>query len=269
MVEKLLLNGNGHQIPAVFTLPEGDGKFPAVVMMHGTNSQKDEMMGSYIRLAKHLAENGIASIRFDFVGYGESMESFADYNYTNAVKDAVVCKEYLQAQSYIDPDRIGVVGWSQGGSIALQTAGKNPDIKSVVTWAGAYDMRSLVSEDAYADAKKKGYTAVMHNHMKMPIRLGLSWMDEVLATNVLEVFSHSAAPILAIHGDEDPIVPYKTAEEIVAVSKNPRSRVLTMKGHGHIFGLIAYRDEEGRPVPDYTGIDQVITYTTEFFSQTL
>jgi len=60
----------GRMIPATVCLPAGQSgeTFPAVVMLHGTGSSRDEAGNGYKMLAPYMAQNGIASIRFDFAG---------------------------------------------------------------------------------------------------------------------------------------------------------------------------------------------------------
>ena len=66
MKQKLMLKSEKYDIPAIFTLPETDGRLPCVIMCHGTGSSKDEAGNQYVDLADKLARKGVASIRFDF-----------------------------------------------------------------------------------------------------------------------------------------------------------------------------------------------------------
>ena len=68
----LALKGNGYDIPTVLSLPVKNGRFPAVILCHGTGSCKNEAGNMFFRLAKRLAGCRIASCRFDFAGCGDS-----------------------------------------------------------------------------------------------------------------------------------------------------------------------------------------------------
>lgn len=86
-----------------------------------------------------------ASIRIDFIGNGDSTEDDINYNFVTATSDANAAADYLANLNVVD----GVMGWSQGGTIALLAAGHNRSFQSVVTWAGAPDLRSIGTEDNY------------------------------------------------------------------------------------------------------------------------
>ena len=117
-------NGD-HDIPATVCVPNGEGKFPAVVMLHGTGSNRDEAGNGYKMAAPVLAEKyGIATVRIDFMGSGDSTADYTGYTFESAVSDAAAAAAYMQTLENIDADKIGVMGWSQGGTDALQgTAG--------------------------------------------------------------------------------------------------------------------------------------------------
>jgi len=262
-VENVLVNNGGHDIPAVVTMPTGaEGEmFPVVIMLHGTGSNKDEAGGGYLLLAPFLAKNGIGSIRFDFMGNGDSEADYIDYSFTTAVADANRMIEYAQELPNADPSAIGIMGWSQGGTIALLTAGVNDAVVSVVTWAGAPNLRysSLFTEEGYAEALENGYS-MLEFAWRDSLRLGLQWYEDVLNTDVLEVFSRSAAPVLAIIGGGDVVVEPETAGLIAGASSNEASEALVLEGVDHTFNIFS---------GDMTAFNRLSVLTLEWFADTL
>ena len=90
------INNGDHDVPATVCVPTGEGKFPAVVMLHGTGSNRDEAGNGYKMAAPVLAEKyGIATIRIDFMGSGDSTADYTGYTFESAVSDAVAAAKYM------------------------------------------------------------------------------------------------------------------------------------------------------------------------------
>jgi len=255
----VLISNDDHEIPAVVTVPIGEGGFPVVVMLHGTGSDKDEAGGGYLIAAPALARAGIASIRFDFMGNGESTADYIDYNFTSAVSDTNAALNYAAGLAEIDGTRAGVMGWSQGGTIAILAAGQEPIFKSVVCWAGAPDLTLIGTPEAYEIAKEQGYYELTFA-WRSSLRLGLQWFDEVYNTDVLEVLSSSAAPVLAISGSEDTVVVPENSYRIVEASRNEASEVLIIEGADHTFNIFT---------GDMTAFHELVEATVNWFKETL
>ena len=86
-----------YDIVSVVTIPEMNKEcYPVVVLCHGTGSNKDEAGNLYVELAAKLEETGIASVRFDFVGNGESKEDYIGYTLTSAVNDVKSIVEFIK-----------------------------------------------------------------------------------------------------------------------------------------------------------------------------
>lgn len=111
------------QLPGTLTLPEGDGPFPAVILVHGSGpNDRDETLMNlkpFRDLAEALPAYGIAVYRYDKRTYTYSRETARDTRMTlmeETVKDAVSAAEMLARQEQIDPDRIFLLGHSLGGT---------------------------------------------------------------------------------------------------------------------------------------------------------
>ena len=235
----VLLDAGTYQIPAVVTLPRGeaDRAFPAVVMLHGYGSNKDEAGNGYKIAAPELAKAGIASIRIDFMGYGDSSVDHSGFTLDVGVKEAETAADYLAALPAVDSDRIGIMGWSKGGAIALLAAGRNPRFKSALTWAGAVELSGAVySAEAYETAKRDG-VYVAGFDWRGPLNLSLEAFETAAGTDILAEFSRSEAPALAIAGSDDTVVPPETTERIKEASGNTASRTFIIPGADHTFNI--------------------------------
>ena len=240
-----------YDIPATVCLPVGDGPFPAVVMLHGTGSTRDEAGNGYLYAAPVLAEKyGIATIRIDFPGNGDSTADYMQYNFKSAVADAKAAADYMAALDVINGDAIGVMGWSQGGTDALLACAWEPEtFKSIVTWAGAPAMML----DGFF---------VMEFDWRDSLNVCLDWCDDVANTDVLAEFEKGySGPVLAIAGTNDDTVDPEWSKKIVAASSNEKSATYFIEGMDHTFNVFA---EE-----DLHSLYDAVNATGAFFAETL
>ncbi|HSJ25705.1 MAG TPA: alpha/beta hydrolase [Longimicrobiales bacterium] len=115
-------NAAGLELAGTLTLPPGTGPFPAVVLVSGSGPQdRDETVFGhrpFLVLADHLTRHGVAVLRFDDRGVGESGGDFAVGTTLDFAGDAAAAIRYLRSRPEIAGDRIGVIGHSEGGLIA-------------------------------------------------------------------------------------------------------------------------------------------------------
>ncbi len=123
-------------VVATLSMPASETPVPAVLMLHGFASVRDEVGEMFKRLAPELGERGIASLRIDFRGWGESAGEMKDSTVSGMVEDATAAYDYLSGLETVDAERIGVLGFSLGGSIAVFTAGEHPQaFQSMALWS--------------------------------------------------------------------------------------------------------------------------------------
>lgn len=240
-----------HSVPAIVTLPEGKGPFPAVVMLHGTGSNKNEAGGGYDLAAPAMAAAGIATIRIDFMGNGDSAASYKDYNYTSANIDAKAAADYMAKLDAVDANKIAVMGWSQGGTNALLAAAAYPGtFKAVVTWAGALDLSTMFDnfEAAYETAKTTG-SYEMTFDWRDPLPVGERWFKEVKETKVLDAVKELKAPVLSIHGDKDDTVPMADSENVQKTLGT--NNLCVIEGADHTYNIFA--EEDGATIQKAVG----------------
>lgn len=134
----ILIKSESYDIPAILSSPNSGDKFPAVILCHGTGSFKDEVGNLFVKLSESLKKRGIASIRFDFAGCGESLAKQQDLTFYGEVSDTEKIHAYLRDCNKIDSSRIGILGFSQGARVMAEFIGKYPEeIKVAVSWSGA------------------------------------------------------------------------------------------------------------------------------------
>ena len=132
--------GGGHTMAGTFTRPTGGGPFPAVILISGSGLQdRDEaLMGHrpFLVLADHLTRRGIAVLRYDDRGVGQSTGDFATATSRDFASDALAAAAYLKTRDDVDAGAIGFAGHSEGGLIAPIAAVESSDVAFIVLMAG-------------------------------------------------------------------------------------------------------------------------------------
>lgn len=130
----------GHTLAGTFTRPESGGPFPTVILISGSGPQdRDEaLLGHrpFLVLSDHLTRRGIAVLRFDDRGFGESTGNFATATSRDFASDVLAGVAYLKTRDDVDADAIGLAGHSEGGLIAPMVAAGSDDVAYIVLMAG-------------------------------------------------------------------------------------------------------------------------------------
>lgn len=259
----LMLNNGEYEIPAIMTSPEGTAVVPGVIFLHGSASHKNEVGDLYLRLAEQLANNGIASIRIDFAGTGDSPVDYTHYTLKTAVRDAEVALAFLRSQPQVDANRIGVVGFSQGGLIAQLLLAQQPDIKSFVAWSSVASDGigpfADMFETLYMTAKREGQVEQQFA-WRPPLTISYEWFEQVMANQSLSGMAEYTGSVLAIAGSNDTVVPPTAATRLIDASGSDVARAVIIKGADHIFNVL---DENANQD------EQLLEMTTEWFAEAL
>ena len=127
-------------LAATLTFPKGQGSFPAVILISGSGPQdRDEFLlghRPFLVLADYLTRQGIAVLRFDDRGVGESTGDFMAATSEDFATDVISGIAYLKTRSEIDAQQIGLIGHSEGGLIAPMVAVQLPEVAFIVLMAG-------------------------------------------------------------------------------------------------------------------------------------
>ncbi|MCC8034938.1 MAG: alpha/beta fold hydrolase [Rikenellaceae bacterium] len=132
---------DGVTLSGTLTLPAQNGRFPTVILVTGSGPQNrdEEVFGHkpFLVIADHLTRNGIAVLRYDDRGVGESTGIFAGATSEDFTRDALAAFDFLCNRDEIDPARIGIIGHSEGGTIGFMAAARQPELGFVVSMAGS------------------------------------------------------------------------------------------------------------------------------------
>ena len=219
--------------------PEGEGPFPAAVVIHGSGESRRRYIW-YLTLASYLREHGIAVLLPDKRGSESSEGDWRTASFEDLARDALAGVAFIRGVEWIEEGRVGLIGLSQGGHIAPLAASLSSDVDFVVNVVGA----ALPMHDVLV------YEEV-HNLRQMGIVPGLSdLMAPVTAWTLIHLrdrelwssvgnfdprpyWRRLAVEGLVLYGEDDTNVPSaRSAEELEALG-NPRIRVKIYEGSGH------------------------------------
>lgn len=130
----------GLSLAATLTFPRSEGPHPAVLLIAGSGpiDRNEEVFGHkpFLILADHLTKQGIAVLRFDKRGCGESTGNYDTATSRDFADDVLAGIDYLKTRKEIDARRIGLIGHSEGGIIAPMVATQSKDVAFIVLMAG-------------------------------------------------------------------------------------------------------------------------------------
>jgi len=129
----------GIKLSGTFTRPNQKGKFPVVVLISGSgrHDRDGSMMTHrpFLVLSDYLTRKGIAVLRYDDRGFGESTGDFSRATTADFAQDILSAVHYLKTRNDINPNQIGLIGHSEGGIIAPLAANQTSDISFIVALA--------------------------------------------------------------------------------------------------------------------------------------
>jgi pimeloyl-ACP methyl ester carboxylesterase len=120
--------------------------WPGVALFHGFTSQRMGFGFLFLSFSRLFAEAGIAGVRFDFMGCGESDGRFEDLTLSSEIEDAGCVLYFLRGRREVDDRRLFLLGMSMGGTIAGFLAGVRPtEARGLLLWAAAGERARLES----------------------------------------------------------------------------------------------------------------------------
>lgn len=163
-VREVLIKNGENVLGATITFPKGrEGEVtPIVVLASGSGPQDRncEILGHkpFLVIADHFAKNGIATLRFDDRGVGQSTGSFQEATLEDFASDVLACVSFIQKDKELKGRvKIGVAGHSEGGMHVLMAARKNKKIEFVIELASVGTSgKDVLIEQQYLIPLKSG-----------------------------------------------------------------------------------------------------------------
>lgn len=253
----------GDTLAGTLTVPrERRGRVAAVITISGSGPQeRDEALPivagyhPFRQIADTLGRRGVAVLRLDDRGYGESTGNFAAATSADFADDVRAALAWLRARPAIDPARIVLLGHSEGAMIAPMVATTDTSLAGIVLLAGPawtgrrtldYQIRYVVERDSsIAPAARAGALAVRLAAVDS-LAARQPWLRYFVAHDPLAVASRVRVPTLIIQGTTDRQVPAEQAEPLAAALRRRGERDVTVRilpDHNHLL----LPDPDGNP----------------------
>ena len=266
----------GIKFAATLTIPPGKGPFPAVLLITGSGPQdRDETVMNqkpFLVLSDYLTRKGIAVLRADDRGVAKSEGTFATATTADFATDAEAGLAYLKTRPEVDHHKMGLIGHSEGGTIAPMVAARNKDVAFIVMLAGTtvpgYEIivaqtAALVKAsgappekvEAAAKQERALLELVMHEKDNTVLRAKLKeqfavpegqlraltspWYRYFLEYDPGPALRKVQCPVLALNGEKDVQVPPElnlpALRKALTEGGNKHFEAVEMPGMNHLF----------------------------------
>lgn len=229
-----LINKDGRVLRGYLNEPSNfNGEL--IVMFHGYTGHKTEHNGHFRTLTRMLDPLGIATLRLDFSGNGESDGEFLDFTFDTLVSDAQVMVDF--ALNYEGVKKVDLLGFSMGGAVAGMMASRYLDkINKVVLWSPAGNIISLI-KNRYENYPKDEN----ENGINSCYSLSKAMYESLNNYDVFSGLENYKGKVFIIQGNKDLSVPYMIAMKY-AVSF-PDAFVHLVDGSGHGYDKLEHMQE--------------------------
>ena len=224
----------GETLFGVLHLPEARPA-PGLIMCHGFTGHKAEAHRLFVAAARDFSRHGLAALRFDFRGSGDSAGEFHEMTVSREIADAAAAFDYLASRPEVDAGRVGVLGLSLGGCVAACLAGREQRVCALVLWAATAHPERLFDrlqpefgEQDLLDFNGWG--------------LGRAFMEDLPDVHPLAEVGRYAGPALVVHGECDEAVPPGDATDYHR-ALGGRGQLHVVAGADHVFSTLVWQSE--------------------------
>jgi alpha/beta superfamily hydrolase len=193
----------------------------------------------FVKCARALARTGIASLRFDFYGSGESEGEFRDVTLQGEIADARAAIDFLRRYRGIDRNRLGLLGLSLGGAVAASVA-PDSNITALVLWAAIArpaELRALAGDLSKPIPGSDGARDYSGH------TVSARFIENITKIDPLNSVANFKNPTLIIHPEKDEILPLTHAHDYYDAAGAAMKQKIIIAGADHTFSSISWEEE--------------------------
>lgn len=224
-------NAHGDQLSARLEMPDGDPKAYAL-FAHCFTCGKDS--SATVRISRALAALGVAVLRFDFTGLGQSGGAFADTNFSSNVADLIAAAQHMR-ETYSAPQLL--IGHSLGGAAVIAAARFIPEAQAIATIGAPSEIGHVAAHfsDHAEEIEHKGQAEVALSGRQFTIKR--QFIEDLQTHSQAERIARLKRPILIMHAPMDATVSVEHASDIFHAAKHPKSFV-SLDGADHLLSQV-------------------------------
>lgn len=221
-------NAKGETLAARLELPVNQHPHTYALFAHCFTCGKNLTVLRNISRALNI--NGIAVLRFDFTGLGESEGDFADTNFSSNVEDLLVAARFLE-ENYQAPGIL--IGHSLGGAAVICAAMELPSVKAVATIGAPFDpghVQHLLSSEI-DDIEDDGVAEVTIGGRAFTVKK--QFLEDIREQSLTEKLAKLNRALLIMHSPQDEVVHISNAAKIYHAARHPKSYI-SLDGADHL-----------------------------------
>ncbi len=210
-------NKTGLKLAVVVEAPDFDSEYPVVIISPGFTGYKEE--NHLVDLSKGLLDENIASIRFDYRGFGESSGTLEkDYRFSNFIEDGHDVIDWAISQKLVDRNNIFLVGFSMGGQIATILA-TDRNIKALCLVSTPDNAKNTDLGDLWGKTRNPFCkTSSRYGDIEIPYE----FYEDYIQYDATKYANKISCPLLVIAGVEDVNVPLVLSKRVYDSANQPK-----------------------------------------------
>ena len=228
-MKEFYIDCDGIRLHAKLDMPEGAEKCPLCIVIHGFTGHMEER--HIIAVQEALNEIGIASLRVEMYGHGQSDGEFRDHTLYKWVTNALAVVDYVKTLDFVTD--LYITGHSQGGLLTMLIAGMCPDaFKAVLPLSPAW----MIPDNARAGQVLGTPFDPLHIPDMLihgDRELGGNYVRVAQTIHPEEEIARYRGPVLIVHGDADEAVPYAYAVKAAELYND--AELVTIPGDTHCY----------------------------------